>query len=187
MKRIFIICLIFASCNPAKQVLRNQSQFETVGQKWLEKNPCVNDSVAIYIPGKRDSKYIEIPSGISGDEHISVVDLLDSVRQAADYIDRTCQPRIAEAYRKGYQTAIGRVKTIKIAVPVHDTVRVVVRDRQFAAILEQNLKVARESINEQEKTALKARNQRNLWFFLFLIAILLLVVVSYHKINKKWH
>jgi len=187
MKRIFIICLIFASCNPAKQVLRNQSQFERVGQKWLEKNPCVNDSVAIYIPGKRDSIYIEIPTGISGDEHLSVVDLLDSVRQAADYIDRTCQPRIAAAYRKGYQTAIGRVKTIKIAVPVHDTVRVVVRDKQFAAILEQNLKVARESINEQEKTALTARNQRNLWFLLFLIAMLLLIVVSYHKINKKWH
>lgn len=187
MKRFFILCLIFASCNPANRVLRNQAQFEKVGQKWLEKNPCVNDSIAIYIPGKRDSIYIEIPTGISGDEHLSVVDLLDSVRQAADYIDRTCQPRIAEAYRKGYQTAIGRVKTIKIAVPIHDTIRVVVRDKQFAAILEQNLKVARESIHEQEKTALKARNRGNFWFFMFLIALFLVIVLSYNKINKKWH
>lgn len=187
MKRFFILCLIFASCNPANRVLRNQAQFEKVGQKWLEKNPCVNDSIAIYIPGKRDSIYIEIPTGISGDEHLSVVDLLDSVRQAADYIDRTCQPRIAEAYRKGYQTAIGRVKKIRIPVPVHDTIRVVVRDKQFAAILEQNLKVARETINEQEKIALKARNRGNFWFFMFLIAFFLVIVLLYNKMNKKWH
>lgn len=185
MKRLFILCLIFASCNPANRVLRNQAQFEKVGQKWLEKNPCVNDSVAIYIPGKRDSVYIEIPSGISGDEHLSVIDLLDSVRQAADHIDRTCQPRIAEAYRKGYQTAIGRVKTIRVPVPVHDTIRVVVRDRQFGAILEQNLKVAKESLVEAKSGQIKAQNQRNLWLILFVFAMLVLTYLIRHKMNEK--
>jgi len=185
MKRLLILCLIFASCNPANRVLRNQAQFEKVGQKWLEKNPCVNDSIAIYIPGKRDSVYIQIPAAISGDDHLSVIDLLDSVRQAANHIDRACQPRVAAAYRKGYQTAIGRVKTIRVPVQVHDTIRVVVRDRQFAAVLEQNLKQAKDTLVEAQRGQIKAQNQRNLWLILFLFAMLVLTYLIRHKMNES--
>lgn len=185
MKRLFILCLIFASCNPANRVLRNQAQFEKVGQKWLEKNPCVNDSVAIYIPGKRDSVYIQIPASISGDDHLSVIDLLDSVREAASHIDRACQPRVSAAYRKGYQTAIGRVKTIRVPVPVHDTIRVVVRDKQFAAVLEQNLKQAKDTLVEAQRGQIKAQAQRNLWLILFLFAMLILTYLIRHKMHER--
>ena len=174
------------SCNPANQVLRNQAQFEKVGQKWMEKNPCVNDSIAIYIPGKKDSIYIEIPSGISGDEHLSVVDLLDSVRRAADYIDATCQPRIEAAYRKGYQTAIGRVKTIKIAVPIRDTVKVIVKDRQFAKVIESNLKAAQDILKDKDGEVQKMKGKRDSWFWAFLLTLLLLICSSYIQLNKIW-
>lgn len=36
--------IIFSSCNPAKQLLKAQAQFDSVGVAWAKKNPCVNDS-----------------------------------------------------------------------------------------------------------------------------------------------
>jgi len=53
MAILFIILssFILIGCNPVKRVLKNQEQFEKIGNVWALKNPCINDTVVNFIKG----------------------------------------------------------------------------------------------------------------------------------------
>jgi hypothetical protein len=186
MKRIIVIILFLISCNPAKRVINNYEQFEEVGKKWVEKNPCVNDSSVIYLPGRIDSILINVPIDIERPNNYSVRDILDSIRSAANNIDEIVKPRMEGAYKKGYSDAISKVKTIKIPVNIHDTIKIVVKDKQYNGLLQSELNSIRKQwIETNTKKDIYKKNSDK-WFIMFLIALGLLIIVSYINVSKKW-
>lgn len=186
MFRILFIVFAFGSCNPANKILNNQEQFDRIGKKWLETHPCVNDSSVIYIQGKSDSIYINVPSSIDTRGSISVIDYLDSIRSAANQINKICEPKIKDAYKNGYTAAINKVKTIKIPIYKTDTIKIVVKDKQYNQIVEQENKDLKQLYIQITDKNHKLENKNNKWFIYFLITLFLLAIVSYTKLNKTW-
>ena len=187
MRRLLILLIFIESCNPANRVMKHQDQFDRVGRKWLEANPCVTDSAVIYLPGKRDSIPFEVPVYIKEDDY-SVVALLDSIRRAADYIESTCAPRVLAAYKTGYQR--GRVDVtkqlsqVKIPLPVIDTFRITMKDKQQLRLLQSDLEKARQQIAILSVDGEKYRGSRTKWFSLFLIASALFTISAYFNIKN---
>lgn len=186
MKKILVIILFFNSCNPAKRVINNYEQFEEVGKKWVEKNPCVNDSTVIFMPGRIDSILVNVPTDIEKPGNYSVRDVLDSIRSAANNLDNIIKPRLENAYKKGYTDAIIKVKTIKIPVNIHDTIKIVVKDKQYNGVLESELTSIRKQWIELNTRKEIYKKNSDKWFIMFLIALGLLIIVSYINISKRW-
>lgn len=183
---VFLIMFV-ASCNPANKVMKNQEQFDKVGRKWLESNPCITDSTIVYIPGKRDSIPFEVPVYIKDDDY-SVVALLDSIRRAADYIESTCAPKVLAAYKTGYQKGRADVtkqlSAVKIPLPVIDTLRITMKDKQQLRLLQSDLEKARQQIAILSVEGEKYRGGRTKWFLLFLIASALFTISAYFNIKN---
>jgi hypothetical protein len=179
--------LFAASCNPANKVMKNQEQFDKVGRKWLEANPCVTDSAVIYLPGKRDSIPFEVPVYIKDDDY-SVVALLDSIRRAADYIDNACAPRVLAAYKKGYERGRADVtkqlSQVKIPLPVIDTFRITMKDKQQLRLLQSDLEKARKIMADSNVAIEKYKGSKTKWFLLFLLAVILLIISIHYNIKN---
>lgn len=47
MRKLLLLLVVFASCNPVKQVLRDPVKFEQVAKEVVRKGYCINDTVTI--------------------------------------------------------------------------------------------------------------------------------------------
>lgn len=165
IKYVAILIILFG-CNPAKQVLKNKEQFEKIGKKWAEENPCVGDSTITYIPGQTDSIYYPVEI------------IRDSIHTEIDTITGDCSADIKKAYSKGYDKAISQFKQVKIPLPRVDTLKITVPDKRAENILREQVG----TLTVQALTWKKAAQIR-LWIAIGLGLLLILLVIL--LIKKK--
>lgn len=185
---VLSILSISTSCNIEKRIERRQEAFDKVGRKWLSQHPCANDSTYIYLPGKRDSIPLIVP--------VLVKDS-NSIRNAIDSITRIfsvtnahedCEEEITYAYNKGYDKASKewaiKLSKIKVPVPVIDTVKITLKDKQEIKLLEADLREAKAEINELKLSGEKRLGSKRSWFLLFVISTLVALLSLFYNAKK---
>lgn len=182
---MFVLSLS-VSCNIEKRVENHQKTFDNIGRKWLSLHPCANDSSIVYIPGKRDSIPIEIPIFVADLDYINTQ--IDSVKKIYDKkltnMSRNCDDEIRSAYFTGYKNAEtiyrDKISKIKVAVPVIDTIKITLKDKQQIQLLANDLKECEKSLNEQK---LKS-SAKDKWFWWFIIASILFLLSAFLNLRK---
>ena len=191
IRYLFLACLMFVlslsvSCNIEKRVENHQKTFDNIGRKWLSLHPCANDSSIIYIPGKRDSIPIEIPIFVADLDYIN--HQIDSVKKNYDKklsnMSRNCDDEIRSAYFTGYKNAETiykeKISKIKVPVPVIDTIKITLKDKQQIQLLAGDLKDCERSLNEEKiKSSTKDK-----WFWWFVIASILFFISAIFNLKK---
>ena len=193
-KRYFLFAItifyFFCSCDIEKRVERQQEKFDNIGRKWLKLHPCDKDSFTIYIPGKRDSVLIEVPVIIADTNYTRKQ--LDSLQQELrkKYLKATenCTDEISQAYTLGYNTATkiwkNEVGQIKVPIPVVDTLRITLKDKQAIQLLQDDLATSRKQVQDLTVENLTNIGKKDKWFLWFIItAILLLgsIILNFKK------
>jgi len=110
--RYVLILLVFVSCNPVKQVLKDQVKFEAVADEVIKRGYCLNDTTYIY---KTDT--------------LEITDTTTFV-----YVDTTILNDTTYFWETKFQT-ITKVKTIRDSIKsvVIDSAQVKVLRKQLAA------------------------------------------------------
>lgn len=180
----FLACLIaFASCNPAKQVLKRQEQFDQVGKAWAKKNPCVNDSTTTVLPGRVDS--IPYPVGVIDSSLLKT--FADSIKIAiAKKFNRNvedCNGQVNEAFNVGYAKANDEWQRKKYAVKQPDTLKITVPDKRALNIKIEEIDLLNKQLIELKDSAQKFKNQRN--YAYMGIGILLIIGLVIALIKSK--
>jgi hypothetical protein len=111
MRYLFIL-LVFASCNPVKQVLKDPVKFEAVADEMIKRGYCLNDTIYKY-----STDTLEVH------DTTLVVDIITEVRNDTTYLWET-----------KFQT-ITKVRTIRDSIKsvVIDSAQVQVLRKQLAA------------------------------------------------------
>lgn len=187
---IVVVLSISASCNLEKRVEKQQKAFDNIGRSWLKLHPCANDSFTIYIPGRRDSIPIEIPVIILDTTYTKkqLDSLQKSLRERFFSPSLDCSTEIKEAYNLGYNSAaqkyIHAAAQIKIPLPVIDTLKITLKDKQAIKILEDQLAVTQSDISSLTLEKERAMFKKDKWFLLFLLICILLIFGIYVNIKK---
>lgn len=166
------------SCNPAKQVSKQQKQYNAIIGEYLKDHPVRIDTTTKYIKGEDSSSFYK---------HIA--DSLDSVKQivittiATQYKD-TCTSA-NDIFFAGYDagTRLGKAKAKQLPGRV-DTVKTHYLPVDLINTLQQSVATL---TNEKNTIELKAANNKK-WFWLFIISCilnLLLLTALLIKIFKK--
>lgn len=181
-----ILCAIF-SCNPEKQILKNNEKFNRVGRKWLETHPCTNDSTIVYLPGKIDSIPYEIPIIIKDTEAINKY--IDSIKKTISS-DKDCGSEILSSYNEGYDASskmwrkqLSKMKTITRV----DTIKISVKDKQEFKLLNQDIKERDRQIGDLKLNVEHIKRLRDKWFFLFILICTILGLRLSYKLFKKYY
>jgi hypothetical protein len=178
------------SCNIQKRVEKQQKVFDNIGRQWLKLHPCANDSSTIYVPGKRDSIPIEIPVIIFDSGYTKKQ--LDSLRQEMQKVYgsqlNNCSQEMSSAYNLGYNVAAKKweieLGQIKIPVPVVDTLKITLKDKQAIQLLQNDLTASRNEVTKLSIDALDCANKKNKWFLWFIIALIMLAISMYFNFKK---
>lgn len=181
--KTILFLLIIAGCNPAKQVMKHQAQFEEIGTAWSKIHPCLNDSTTITLPGTIDSVPIPVP--------VADTNLLKSARDsiavalAKKYNRNTseCDRQVKEAFNVGYSMANDEWKKKKIAIKQPDTIKTTNRDVRKENLLIAENERSKVQISEIKDQSQKFKDQRN--YAYMGIGILVLVAVIYAFIKSK--
>jgi len=187
---LIVVLSISYSCNIQKRVEKQQKIFDNIGRKWLKSHPCANDSFTIYVPGKRDSIPIEIPIIIIDSNYTKKQ--LDSLRIEMQKIYSTpteiCTEEMARAYKLGYNTAEKKWKDklgqIKVAVPVVDTLKITLKDKQAIQLLQDDLATSKENINRLTIDGMNCASKKDKWWLWFVITFILLSGSLYFNLKK---
>lgn len=184
---IFIAVILFASCNPEKRIQKNLDRFDRLGKKWLSLHPCANDSNTIYIPGKRDSVFFEVPVYIN--DTTGLQKFVDSFYSELDKQDTACNLKTLQAYKSGYKKGrndlANKLALVKVPVPVIDTLKITLKDKLELKIIKADLDTARIQLANLNLQLEKQRSKTSKWFFFFVIASLLLLISIYLNIKRK--
>lgn len=184
---IALSIILLASCNPEKRIQKNLDRFNRVGKLWLKMNPCSNDSNTIYLPGKKDSIFFEVPIYIDDTSGQQI--FIDSVTNSISKKEKVCSLKIAEAYKLGYQKGksdlMGKLSKIKVPLPVIDTLKITLKDRLELKIIKADLDTARIQLASSQAELEKHKGKSTKWLLLFIIACLLLAVSIYFNIKRK--
>ena len=180
-----ILLLIIASCNPAKQVLKNQQAFEQIGNEWARQHPCANDSVTVFLPGRIDSIFQTVPvKDAAALQHLS-----DSVSKALaekyhqDIND--CNRQVNEALNTGYDKALYDLSKKKVADKKPDTIKVLVADtRAINALKATNAQLVKQ-VEDAEDRIDHFKEQRNIAYIITALELLLLLALGYILIRIK--
>lgn len=184
------IFYFFCSCDIEKRIERQQEKFDNIGRKWLKLHPCDKDSFTIYIPGKRDSVPIEIPLIIVDTNYTrkQLDSLQEELRKKYLHITENCTEEINQAYKLGYDNATkiwkNKVSQIKVAVPVVDTLRITLKDKQAIQLLQDDLAISKKQVQDLMVENLTNMSKKDKWFLWFLITALLLLGSIYHNFKK---
>jgi hypothetical protein len=177
---IFIISIF--SCNTEKRIEKRQKIFDNIGKKWLQLHPCSNDSSFIYIPGKRDSILIEVPIIVIDTNYANHI--IDSLNKITEQKTNGCKLEIKQAYNLGYNQSDNnwkiKISKIKVPLPIIDTLKITLKDRQQLKILESDLMEA----NKELMNCKDQNNKSDKWFWLFIIACMFLITSIYFNIRK---
>lgn len=179
------------SCNIEKRIEKQQERFDRIGRRWLEKNPCANDSTIIYVPGKRDSIPIVIPTIIR--DTVGLKQYIDSIgaqlRKKYNEQEKDCNKQIKDAYNIGYENAEvvwkDKVSKIKVPLPVIDTIKITLKDKQYINLLQADITKLKAQLSEAQLKGAEKKGKLDKWFLLFVIACMLLSASLYFNIKKK--
>jgi len=184
---IFIAIVLFVSCNPEKRIQKNLDRFDRIGKKWLSLHPCANDSNTIYIPGKRDSVFFEVPVYVN--DTTGLQKFVDSFYNELDKLDTACNQKCLQAYKSGYKKGrndlANKLASIKVPVPVIDTLKITLKDKLELKILKADLDTARIQLGNLKTELEKRKGYSTKWLLLFIIACLLLLASIYFNIKRK--
>ena len=183
------LIILFISCNIEKRVDKNQKVFDNIGRKWLKLNPCANDSFTIYVPGKRDSIPFYIP--VLFKDTIEIKKQIDSLNVYLEkkYNDQKsdCKNQVRESYNAGYQKAESvwkdKLSKIKIPLPVIDTIKITLKDKQQIKLLTDDLNESQKELNDIKIKLEKYQGKKDKWFLMFMIACSLLLTSIYFNIK----
>jgi hypothetical protein len=167
--------------------MKRQEAFNNIGRKWLELNPCNNDSSFIYLPGKADSVPVEVfITDIDSAYFNKVVDSFTSTLNGSYY---TCSLKVSTAFASGYKAADLKwkksISKIKVPKRVVDTIKITVADLQKIKLLESDLSVKSQQLAECDLLAEQRKSKSTQWFWLFIVSCLLLLISVYLNISKK--
>lgn len=192
MKHSFIIIVIvfFAACNPTKQVMRNQEQFEKIGRAWEKGNPCPPPKTSIKL-GKIDSIKIPVIKLVPTLDTSLLRKKLDSLnktlREKYNEIEKDCSRQVNEAYDVGYQQAMYEAGNIKIPAPIHDTLTY--EDTRRIELAKTDLVKAADEKRDLQIFLANEKAKANKWFWIAmslsvgLISLIIVIVTS--KFYKK--
>jgi len=193
-KRYFLFAItifyFFCSCDIEKRIEKQQEKFDNIGRKWLKLHPCDKDSFTIYIPGKRDSVLIEMPVIIVDTNYTrqQIDSLQEELKKIYAESSKNCTEEIKRAYNLGYNTASKnwkeKVSQIKVPVPVIDTLRITLKDKQAIQLLQDDLAVSKKQVQDLTVENLTNMSKKDKWFLWFLITALLLLGSIYHNLKK---
>ena len=175
------IFYFFCSCDIEKRIERQQEKFDNIGRKWLKLHPCDKDSFTIYIPGKRDSILIEMPVIIVDTNYTrkQLDSLQDELRKMYAKSSKNCTEEIKRAYNLGYNTASKnwkeKVSQIKVPIPVIDTLRITLKDKQAIQLLQDDLAVSKKQVQDLTIENLTNIGKKDKWFLWFVITAILLL------------
>ena len=186
---LFILSLSEA-CNIEKRIEKSQETFDRIGKRWLAQNPCANDSTFIYVPGKRDSVYLEVPIVIKDSTSLQII--IDSIESVLSkkYIssDKDCKKRIADSYRAGYNYAnkewANKLSNTKVPTLNVDSIKISLKDKQYIQLLQSDLSSANQKANDLKIELEKIKGNKKSWFLLFLLASFVALVSIYINIRK---
>ena len=179
------------SCNIERRVRKQQEAFDKIGRMWLETHPCANDSTIIYVPGKKDSIPVVIPTIIR--DTTGFKKYIDSIgivlRQKYNEQEKNCDKQIKDAYNLGYEKAEGiwkkKVSEIKVPLPIVDTFKISIKDKQQIKLLEADIVKLKDKLSQAQLSAAEKKGGLDKWFLLFIIACMLLVLSVYYNIKSK--
>lgn len=184
---IFIAIILFASCNPEKRIQKNLDRFDRIGKKWLSLHPCSNDSNTIYLPGKRDSVFFEVPIYVN--DTAGLQKFVDSFSAELDKKDTACNLKALQAYKAGYKKGrndlANKMASVKVPLPIIDTLKITLKDKLELKILKNDLDTARIQLADLKTELEKRKGSSTRWLLLFIIACLLLLFSMYINIAKK--
>jgi hypothetical protein len=193
-KKYFLFAItifyFFCSCNIEKRIERQQEKFDNIGRKWLKLHPCDKDSFVVYIPGKRDSVLIKVPVIIADTNYTKKQ--LDSLQQELrkKYLKATenCTDEISQAYTLGYNNATkiwkDKVGQIKVPIPIVDTLRITLKDKQAIQLLQDDLATSRKKVQDLTVENLTNIGKKDKWFLWFVITAILLLGSIILKFKK---
>jgi len=182
--------LIISSCSTEKRTLRKLEKFNKIGRAWLELNPCANDSNVVYVEGKKDSIYLEIPTYVKDTTGLS--HFLDSLNKALqikfDEQRKNCSNQVNEAYKLGYKKSSTdaqlKYSSIKIPLPSVDTIKISIKDKQQIELLKADLLNATAQLNQCQLDSSDKKGSSTKWFLLFIIASCLFLISLFFNFKK---
>ena len=187
---LLIMLSLSTSCNIEKRVQKQQETFDRIGRLWLQSHPCANDSTVIYIPGKKDSIPIEIPIIIN--DTTGFKKYIDSIgyqlRKKYKEEQKDCDNQIKDAYNFGYQKAENiwkdKISKIKVPLPVIDTLKITLKDKQYINILQGDIKKLEYQLSQAQINEAEKKGKLDKWFLLFIIACMCLLTSLYFNFKK---
>jgi len=181
----FILLLITFGCNPAKRLLDDHKDFETIGNEWAIMHPCANDTAYTFLAGRIDSIFIAAPVT----DTLNFKTLVDSVKReiALKYkaSNADCNRQVNEAFTTGYEQAKYVFSKIKIAVKQPDTLKGTVVDNRLLAAARSRENTAVDALAEQVKLGARFKQHRNAAYViagLELLFLLLLIIILIKKL-----
>jgi hypothetical protein len=184
---LILTSIAFLSCNIEERVMKRQDAFNNIGRKWLELNPCVNDSSVVYLPGRVDSVLVEVEVPVMDTPMVEKI--IDSIKESFKLARLDDAMKVRISYSKGYNDAdqkwISKLSNTKVPRKNADTIKIFVADKQKISLLEKDIdqlvsNLANTSIELQKKIG-KSKQ----WFWLFVVACILLSLAVYFNIKKK--
>lgn len=177
------LLFVSTSCNIERKIEKNQEAFDKIGRKWLDLHPCSNDSTFVYVPGKKDSIPFLVP--VLTKDTAEIKRQIDSIYKANQKDDIQT---IKSAYNSGYDKAEkiwkNKLAQIKIPLPVVDTLRITLKDRQQITLLKSDLESLKLKLSDCQLTGEKVKGKSDKWFLLFIIACCFLIASIYFNIRK---
>lgn len=174
------ISLFLNSCNVEKRVLKNEEKFNNIGRKWLEKNPCINDSTITYLPGE----ITILPVDEFVIDSVATERIIDSIYKS----NKGCTNQVSIAYKDGYNKAVSecnnKLRHLSIAKRTPDTIKIVVKDKQEVKLLTQDVSDLRKQLSDAKLEAAVNYGKSTKWQLFFVLACLLLAFSWYLNIKN---
>jgi hypothetical protein len=148
-----ILTLLF-SCNPVKQVLKDESKMRQVWNEGALIGWCVNDSVFI----NKSDTLINFDTLYALDIQVDTIFLND------------------------VQTIVKKeIKTVTKTVTIRDTLKTVIVDNSRVALLDNIVKKQEGEIEDLTNDLRLTKQQRNKWSFRFFALLGIIVIVLFRK------
>jgi len=140
---LLIILLIFASCNPVKQVLKDKEKLDKVAEVVVRSGYCANDTTIIT---KSDTTIV-----------------VDTLHDTTNVVERFV------SHDTVYQT---KIKTVVRTVTIRDTIKSGVVDNARIRVLESDvLKLREKNISIQEQLIEQKKISRRRWWWIVLLIV----------------
>lgn len=184
---LLILWLLYtcSSCNPVKQVLKDEAKMKEVWKAGVLKDWCQYDDDTVFLPGKLDSVYIAVPFEKKTFDTAAYNKAIERLQRSND---SDCLTSMQMSYTAGYNDAIDKLSKTKVPKKDPDTTLVRKADRSQIDLLKKQLADSSAKIQaligltESQKQQIKeTRQQRNKWRLNFWILVLAVLAALFRK------